>query len=166
MSTQTDIKPKRMVEQAGSLRIAGLSTTYIFGKNTLNAPALWQEFGIMAPNIPAKNEKIAYGLCFDIDGDKGIEYVCGLEIPENVNKSDLPEKMIIKILPDVTYAVFEHEGHVSGIRQTCDDIWKSWFPQSGYKKPDQADFFFERYGENFDPQKGTGDIEIWIPVSK
>lgn len=27
-----------------------------------------------------------------------------------------------------------------------------------------SDFFFERYGENYDAQAGKGDIEIWIPV--
>jgi predicted transcriptional regulator YdeE len=24
---------------------------------------------------------------------------------------------------------------------------------------------FECYGESFDPQKGTGGVEIWIPVN-
>lgn len=164
MNTQTSIEPDRIKEHS-PLRIAGLSTTCIFGKNTLDAPAQWQKFGAIAHKIPAKNSNITYGLCIEIDGGKGIEYVCGMEIQENTNKADLPEKQMVKNLPAFTYAIFKHEGDVSGIRQTCDAIWKEWLPQSGYKKTDQADFFFERYGKNFDLKKGKGDIEIWIPVS-
>lgn len=165
MSTQINIEPIR-IENHDSFRIAGLSTTCLFGEDTLDAPGLWQQFVAIAGNIPSTNGNTAYGLCFDIDDGKGIEYVCGMEISEDVDETDLPDKLITKNLPSLTYAIFEHEGHVSGIRQTCDAIWQEWLPQSGYQKPDQADFFFERYGEDFAPQKGKGDIEIWIPVEE
>jgi AraC family transcriptional regulator len=26
--------------------------------------------------------------------------------------------------------------------------------------------FFERYGEEFDPQTGMGGIEVWIPIKE
>lgn len=165
MSTKPNIKPSK-IEHYNSLRITGLSTTCIFGEDTLEASALWQEFGTIAPSISAINKTVAYGLCFDINNSKGLEYVCGIEVPDNVQESDLPRNLVLKNLPSLTYAAFKHDGHVSVIRQTCDAIWKEWFPQSGYKKPGNANFFFERYGENFDPQKGIGGIEIWIPVEK
>ncbi|MDR8393738.1 effector binding domain-containing protein [Aliifodinibius sp. S!AR15-10] len=94
----------------------------------------------------------------------GIEYVCGVEVSDDIEASDLPENIELKQLPSFSYAVFQHEGHVSIIRQTCDAIFQEWVPQSGYEKPQDADFFFEQYGEDFDPQKGTSDIEIWIPI--
>lgn len=160
----TGIQPKRIEKDANPMNIAGLSKTCTFGEDTLDAPAQWQKFETLAGKIPSQSGKAAYGICFDIDGGKGIEYVCGVEVPEDTSNSDLPGELELKQLSSFTYAVFEHEGHVSGIRQTCDAIWKEWLPESGYKKPDSADFFFERYGENFDPRKGKGDIEIWIPV--
>lgn len=107
---------------------------------------------------------MAYGICFDLDNGEGIEYVCGVEVSEDTDASDLPKDFELKKLPSFTYAVFDHEGHVSAIRQTCDAIWKDWLPESGYEKPKEADCFFERYGEEYDPQAGKGDIEIWIPV--
>lgn len=166
MTNQTNnngIKPKRIEENAKPMKVAGLSREYIFGEDPMNAPAQWQEFGAYLGKIPGQKENVAYGLCYDLHNGKGIEYICGVEVSDAAN---LPENFVQKDLPSFIYAVFEHEGHVSSIRQTCDDIYKKWIPESGYEKPENADFFFERYGENFDPKAGAGDIEIWIPVQR
>ena len=37
-----------------------------------------------------------------------------------------------------------------------------WLPASRLQMADAPDF--ERYGESFNPLKGTGGVEIWIPV--
>lgn len=165
MSTNTSIKPKRIEENAESMTVAGLSEDYLF-RGPMNPSAQWQQLGPHLGNISGQKENVAYGICFDLDNGKGIEYLCGVEVSDNTEVSALPNNFVLKQLPSFTYAVFEHEGHVSSIRKTCDAIWKEWIPESGYKKPEEADFFFERYGEDFDPQKGKGDIEIWIPVKK
>lgn len=160
------IQPKRIEKNAQPILVAGLRRKYTFGKDDMNVPAQWDEFGAYFGKIPGQKGNVAYGLCFEPDGDSdhGFEYMCGVEVTEGIQKKDLPEGFEIKQLPSFSYAVFDHEGHVSGIRETCDAIWEEWIPVSGYKKPEKADFFFERYGENFDPQKGKGDIEIWVPV--
>lgn len=158
---KTDIKPKRIEKNAEPMLIAGISRECIFGEDQMDAPAQWQEFGAFEGKISGQKGNMAYGLCFDIDNGKGIEYVCGVEVADDKN---LPENFVLKKLPSFTYAVFEHKGHVSGIHQTCDTILQEWIPDSGYAKPGDADFFFERYGEKFDPEKGIGDIEIWIPI--
>lgn len=157
---QSNIKPKQVIESAEPMVIAGLSREYLFGK-PMDPSGQWQQLGRYLGNIPGQKGNAAFGLCFDLDGGKGIEYVCGMEISDN---GKLPEGFIRKELPSLDYAVFDHKGHISGIRQTCDAIWQEWIPVSGYNKPDEADFFFERYGEGFDPKKGIGDIEIWVPV--
>ncbi len=159
------IKPKRMEENAPSMVIAGLGEDYLFGE-PMAPSGQWQKLGPHLGNIPGQKGNIAYGVSFDMKGDKGIRYVCGVEVSENTKESDLPRGFELKHLPSFDYAVFEHQEHVSEIRKTCDTIWHHWIPQSGYDRPDNADFFFERYGENFNPKKGTGDIEIWIPVEK
>jgi AraC family transcriptional regulator len=48
-----------------------------------------------------------------------------------------------------------------------DAIW-AWFPTSGLEhvQTPGAPAFFERYGEEFDPQSGMGGIEVWVPVKR
>jgi AraC family transcriptional regulator len=57
--------------------------------------------------------------------------------------------------------VFRHRDHVSTIRRTINTVWNAWLPQSGHEVADAPDF--ERY-QDFDPRRGTGIIEIWIPL--
>lgn len=164
MSKQTAIKPNRIEENATLKHIAGLTEQYLFD-GRMNPTTQWQKLGPHLGHIPGQKSKETYGVCFDMDNGKGIEYLCGVEVSDDVITADLPENFVIRKLPPFTYAVFDHHGHVSQIQQTCDAIWKEWTPDSGYSRPENADFFFERYGEKFDPRKGTGDIEIWIPVT-
>ncbi len=156
----SDINLKRIVENTEPIVVAGLSRNYLFGK-PMDPSAQWQELGKHLGNIPGQKGDVAYGLCYDLDGGIGIEYVSGVAVSQN---GTLPEGFVLKQLPSFSYAVFEHKGHVSRIGQTCDAIWKEWIPGSGYAKPEDANFFFERYGEKFNPATGEGDIEIWIPV--
>lgn len=72
-----------------------------------------------------------------------------------------PELDVLRIPPQ-TYAVFIHDGHVSDIRRTWKAIFGTWSQNTKYKLVDAPQF--ERYGENFDPETGNNDIEIWIPV--
>lgn len=163
MSTNEIIKPKRLEENAEPMTIAGLSEDYLFD-GSMNPSSQWQQLGPHLGNIPGQKENVAYGVCFDLDNGKGIEYLTGVEVSKDADASKMPDNFELKQLPSLTYAVFDHEGHVSQIKKTCDIIWKEWIPESGYEKPEEADFFFERYGENYNPKKGKGDIEIWIPM--
>jgi AraC family transcriptional regulator len=38
-----------------------------------------------------------------------------------------------------------------------------WLPGSGKEMADSVGLL-ERYGKDFDPQTGRGDVEIWIPI--
>lgn len=158
-----NIEPKRIQENAEPMAVAGLSEDYLFSE-PMNPSAQWQQLGPHLGHIPGQKGNVAYGVCFDLDNGKGIEYLCGVEVSDDSNASDLPDNFEMRHLPSLTYAVFDHDGHVSEIQQTCDAIWKNWIPESGYEKPEEAEFFFERYGEKYDAQAGKGDIEIWIPV--
>lgn len=165
MSTkQNGIEPKRIEKNANSVTVAGLSKRYLFS-GPMNPAAQWQKLGPYLGRIPGQKGNVAYGVCFDMANREGIEYFCGVEVSDEVNASVLPDGFELKQLPSFSYAVFDHEGHISSIRLTCDAIWKEWTPNSGYSKPEKANFFFERYGEKFNPRKGMGDIEIWIPIT-
>ena len=160
---QSGIKPDRVEEHAQLMFVAGLSEEYPFGE-PMNPSGQWQELGRYLGRIPGQKGNIAYGICFDMEDGTGIKYLCGVEVSGDVTDSELPDRFELRQLPAFTYAVFKHNGHVTEIPQTCDVIWKEWIPISGCSKPDGANFFFERYGDGFDPQKGIGDIEIWVPV--
>jgi len=158
---QLNIQPDRIEKDAKSMSIAGLSMKCASVEEMRKIPVLWQELEAHKGKVPGQKGNIACGLCIEAEDGKGIEYIAGVEVSGTDN---LPEDFVAKELPSFTYAVFEHKGHTSTIPQTCDAIWKEWIPESGAQKPEKADFFFERYGEGFDPQKGKGDIEIWVPV--
>lgn len=163
MSANTSIKPKRIEEDAESMTVAGLSADYLFSE-PMNPSDQWREFSAHLGRIPGQKENVAYGICFDLDDGKGIEYVTGVEVSDGIRGADLPDNFELKQLSSLIYVVFDHDGPVSKIQQTCDTIWQKWLPESDYEQPAEADFFFERYGENYNPEKGKGDIEIWIPV--
>ncbi len=63
-----------------------------------------------------------------------------------------------------TYVVFTHVGHVSELRQSWEHIYKVWLPAAGKKALQAPDF--ERYDENYNPETGRGDMEIWIPIEE
>ena len=55
---------------------------------------------------------------------------------------------------------------LAGLRERFKKVGK-WLEQSDYRCVDagaDAPDFLERYGEEFDPQTGTGGIEVWVPI--
>ena len=66
-------------------------------------------------------------------------------------------------IPAQKYAVFSHQNHISSIRNTVYTIWNQWLPESKHHQSKTPDF--ERYDERFDPQSGTGVVEIWAPIN-
>jgi len=144
------------------LLIAGLQDRFT-SETMKEIPALWQRFVSEAANITGKVQpRVNYGVC-SVSGTGGVSYLAGVEVasPEPLS----PGFTLIRI-PQQQYAVFRYDGHVSELRGMLDAIWSSWLPASGYRadRTRGAPQFFERYGEKFDPARGTGDIEIWVPI--
>jgi AraC family transcriptional regulator len=162
MSTQTDQNPRVGVEprfeNGGALLIVGLRERV---ESVTSIPAQWQR--TLAYKTPKRVGRVDYGLSFNCCGGADeLEYLAGFEVSDS---SDLPKELSCVSIPAQKYAVFSHPGHVSELHQTCQQIEK-WLPQSGYEhvKASDAPDFFERYGEEFDPETGRGDIEIWVPI--
>ncbi len=154
----TEFKPRFV--QGKAMQFAGLRK-HMTDQTMKDVPAQWQTLMTQVGNIPHVMGKIAYGLIFDAPED--IDYMPAVEVSQT---GKLPAGFTHAEVPAWRYAVFPYEGHVMAMRTTIDAIWRKWLPQSGYKAVDAGDkaYFFERYGEKFDPQTGTGDIEIWIPI--
>jgi AraC family transcriptional regulator len=148
---------------AGPLNILGI-TEHLDDCAAQKIPALWNK--LMQDyweKIPGGTDKTGYGLCIDLDKGNCI-YLAGREVNEI---QSIPEFLQVFVIPSQTYAVFEHPESVITIRQTIDKIFSQWLPTSGYQLTSTDKnrlVFFERYGEEFNPETGKGGIEIWLPI--
>jgi len=147
-------------EKLGALLIAGYAERYN-SASTAGIPSQWQRFLPHFGHLPGQVGRIGYGVCRDGDDDGNFEYVCGAQVSDF---SDLPPEFTRVRLAPQRYAVFSHEGHVSGIKATMNAIWNGWLPHSGHQAADAP--LFERYGEEFDGRSGLGGFEIWLPVKE
>ena len=150
----------RFVDEQSRL-IAGLRGHYT--RSTMkDIPLLWQRFAPHIGKLPGQVSGVTYGVCFPMPD--GFGYLSGVEV---LSASGLPAEFSVVTMPVQRYAVFAHRGHVSLLHETCDAIEREWLPRSQYAfvhgKPGDPGFF-ERYGENFDPQIGEGDVEVWVPI--
>ena len=144
-------------EDGRPLLIAGLKEHYT--PETMDRiPEQWQRFGPYIGNIPGQVDQKTYGVCGNISAGE-FDYLAGVEVS---NASGLPAELTHIQIPAQRYAVFSHRGHISTIQSTIEAIGKEWLPKAGYE-PTGTPTFFERY-EDFDPQTGMGDIEIWLPI--
>lgn len=161
-SPAAQIEPAR-IEQRGPLLLAGLKDHFTC-ETIPQISRLWQRFGPHIGALPNEVAGVAYGLCLPGEDDAGFDYMAAVEVTSFAN---LPSGFERLRVPAATYAVFEHVGHVSKLSMTVDAIQREWLPRSGRKPPSDAaglPAFLERYGPGFDPQKGAGDVEIWLPI--
>jgi AraC family transcriptional regulator len=97
----------------------------------------------------------------DVVKASGDEFVYVAALPVS-QVSDVPEGMVVCNIPKATYALFTHKGAIADIRLTVEYIWGTWVPKSGRELADSPDF--ELYDERFDPETGTGEVDIYVPV--
>jgi AraC family transcriptional regulator len=145
-------------ETGRTLLVAGLGERYSFETNH-GIPLQWQRFMPYIGNIPGQVGSVAYGVCCNSDGAGNFEYITGIEVS---SFDELPGELRRVRIPGQRYAVFTHRDHISTMRGTVYTIWNKWLPASGHDAADAPDF--ERYDDRFDPQTGTGEVEIWLPI--
>jgi AraC family transcriptional regulator len=145
-----------------ALLVAGLRQHYT-PETVSDIPALWQRlpFG----KIPSQLGHMAYGILFHAsDTAGGFDYLAGVEV--SGVSTVLSDLTFVKI-PSQKYAIFCHRGHVSRLQDTMAAIWHEWLPASHRNVSHPAagaPQMIEYYAENFDPQTGLGDIEVWLPL--
>jgi AraC family transcriptional regulator len=152
-----ELAPPRF-EEGPAMLIAGLGARYTFETNK-GIPFQWQRFSPYIGNIPGQVGRVTYGLCCNADGQGNFDYVCGVEVS---SFAELPPEFQRVRVPAQRYAVFSHEGHVTGLRALAYTIWNKYLPESGLKVADAPDF--ERYGNDIDYTTGMGKFEVWVPV--
>jgi AraC family transcriptional regulator len=151
------LEPPRF-EDAAKLLVAGLTERYDCNSSS-GIPAQWQRFLPHLGRIPGQVGAVAYG-GYNSDDVGNLDYMCAVQVTDF---SKLSAEWGRVRIPARCYAVFAHRDHVSTIRSTWHTIWTKWLPESGHRLADAPDF--ERYGEDFDSRRGTGSIEIWVPLS-
>ncbi len=130
------------------------------GKNeNEEIPKLWQGFGPRFKEIEGVIDgDVCYGICDNMDESSGeFNYVAAVEVSGG---GDIPEGMVCWDIPEQTYAVFICT--LPTIGQAFDHIYKTWLPQSGYKRACGPEF--ERYDKEFDPNDPSSEMEIYIPI--
>lgn len=90
-----------------------------------------------------------------IEGDAGCYWVAA------PTQADVPEGLEARIIPALTYAIFEGVGVHDTMSKMFHDIMVDWLPNSGFTYAGGPDL--EVYIE---PDPATGRYEIWIPVIK
>ncbi|HVY82548.1 MAG TPA: AraC family transcriptional regulator [Steroidobacteraceae bacterium] len=158
--TPLDCLPSPRFVDSKPLLITGISERYTC-ETGAGIPAQWQRLLPHFNRVPGQIGKVAYGVCYNTDEAGNMDYLTGVEVPDF---SRVPADWARIRLPEQRYVVFDHPGHVSGIRRTWATIWSAWFPSSGHEPADGPTF--ERYDERFDSQTGNGGLEIWIPLRR
>jgi len=149
---------KPRIQSGAPLALAGRRESFT-ASTMQNVPALWMRFIPEATKLGTVTQ--TYGLVFNRDG--GVDYMAAIVVPGTVK---LPAGWTSVRLPAQTYAVFPHRAHVSKIGESVIAACE-WLGRSDHQhvdgSPDRP-AFLEHYSEAFDPNSGTGGMEVWVPV--
>jgi AraC family transcriptional regulator len=153
----------------GELTLVGYGTRFTSAlspdaDNTTVIPALWERFVAAERQIGDRTEDGLFGACLPLEAEAAaadqFHYVAGAPVRPDASVPDGMEKHTI---PAAMYAVFTHEGPVSGIGETMARIYRDWLPESGRRHGDGPEL--EYYDERF--TNGPDSVmEIWIPVEE
>jgi predicted transcriptional regulator YdeE len=145
-------------ERGKEIIVGGLNESYTFESRD-KIPMQWERFAPKIGNVPGQIGQVSYGVCWNRSPGGGFDYLSGVEVKDATR---LPVDFATVQLPAREYAVFTHRDAVASIGKTIDKVWNEWVPQAGLNVASAP--CFERYTEQFNPQTGTGGIEIWIPL--
>jgi AraC family transcriptional regulator len=151
------------IEKRDSFLIAGL--TQRFTPDTMsNIAGIWQRFVPHIGRVPGQAGKVTWGVISNFTDVEAFDYMAAVEISPYAG---LPPNLDVIHIPALSYAVFPHAGHVSGLKETIDAIWHDWQPNypRAMKLPRPGiPSLLERYGESFGHKTAVGEVEVWVPV--
>jgi AraC family transcriptional regulator len=142
------------------MRVIGLGERYHAGTMG-RIPEQWARLQQRLGEVRGRTEQAQFGLFYHLgESPFEAEYVTGVMVADD---APLPAGFVERRLPARRHAVFAHRGHVAGLRPLVDAIFREWLPRSGHAAGGDPDFV-EVYGENFDPVRLQGVIEVWVPL--
>lgn len=144
------------IEYGNEMVLIGIRQKHSFSALAVEIPKQWVAFKMEFE--AARRSQVTYGVICGIN-QNGMEYMCCMEISSVQTAPANAGKIIV---PKQKYAVFLHEGHISQIGASWDQILHQLMP--ALKLEDALTPSFERYDERFDAMSGDGEVEIWCPV--
>ncbi len=159
LTEQTHRKPSGPKFKArGAFQIAGMAHRFTI-ETRVRIPLLWQQFAPLIGSIPNQIGYTTYGACVEPPSeDPGFTYMAAVEVSSPNGLGDLDHYEV----PAAEYAVFTHKGTLDHIGDTMNYIFGEWLELSGCELADTPDF--ERYDQRFNPETGTGEMEVWVPI--
>lgn len=145
-------------ERIGPLDIVGLPKNFT-SETRAQIPFLWERFVKWIGHVPHQINNVTYGVIRNNDKGRGFYYLAGVAVDATTG---IPDDLRLLQLPEQNYAVFTHPGPVSELFDTMCAIYTQWVPAAGDILADAP--CFERYSADFDPQTGSGTIEICLPI--
>jgi AraC family transcriptional regulator len=157
--TSTALSPR--FADGDPMRVIGLAERY--DATTMNRiPEQWSRFQQRLAEVSDRFERAQFGIFYGLGQNPfACEYMTAVMVGEDVA---LPAGFVERRLPARRHAVFTHRGAPSGLRPLIDAIFHDWLPRSGQKAGGNPDFV-EVYGEDFDPVRMEGVIEVWVPLA-
>lgn len=135
----------------------GMADHFTFG-TIPTIPALWSAFSAREDEV-ASVHPCAYGISYDTTMGEGFRYLAGHATAPG---AEVPHGMTRLKVPAGRYAVFVHDGHVTQMHRTMQAIFDHGLRDAGLTA--RAAPELEVYDRRFDPETGTGQVELWIPV--
>ena len=148
----------KIVERSG-FRVVGMKYR---GKNEQGEiPQLWGQFMPRSREIKhAVGLRVPYGVMDNFDeASNEFDYVAGIEVDST---DDLPDGMVGWEIPDQTYAVFTVA--FPSIMEGYQYAYETRLPESEYQRVPGPEFEF--YPEEFNPEDGSSELQLWVPVKR
>ena len=97
----------------------------------------------------------------DFDANKTFEKWAAMSVS---NYHEIPENMQTLTIPKGEYAVFDYKGKPSEAQPFYQEIYTSWFPDSGFVLDNRPHFAL--MGTKYKGEDPDSEEEIWIPVKR
>ncbi len=151
----TTLTPPRFEDRA-EMHFVGLSQQHDM-KSPAGIPEQWRRFQPYLGNIDGAIGEGNFGIC-GVSDDNSFQYITAVQVQPG---ADTPAGLSRHHFPALRWARFAHQGDVLSIRQTVGAA-EQWLHDNGYEPAAEMAAFTEYYGPEFDPQTGSGDIEVWF----
>lgn len=158
IKTSAELNPR--FADGDPMRVIGLAERY--DTVTMNhIPEQWAHFQQRLGDVQRRTDPAQFGICYQLSKSPvAFEYLTAVMVRDDAR---LPAGFVERRLAARRHAVFTHRGHTSGLRPLMGAIFRDWLPRSGHKAAGNPDFV-EVYGEDFDPVRLEGVIEVWVPL--
>ena len=148
-----------VTETQGPRRMVGLRRHFGWA-DVAGVPGVWADAVPLLDTLGPVGTTWGLSLA-PADGDpaEGFDYMAAIE-----SDAAPPAGLEAVDLPGGTWARFGHDGPISGLPAACRRAFDTVAAADGWAHAGGAVQIVERYGAAFDPGRGEGLVELFVPV--